>query len=136
MLAAYGLRATFWPLKLLAGRVKVEIRSMRKELVNRINLHENDLDAKVVEACQHFAQCYFSHTRSSLGKSDSLEATRASIFEKKMANLAASNIPFLPDANQRLVEFLQRMEDMEVVDLVRAEVQGSWALTRAWVCFN
>jgi len=136
MLTAYGLRATFWPLKLLAGRVKVQIRSMRKELANRINLHENDLDAEVIEACQHFAQCFFSHKRPSLGVSDSLEATRAKIFEKKMANLAASNIPFLPDENERLVKFVKRMEYMEVEQLGLVKVQDSWILTRAWVCSN
>jgi hypothetical protein len=136
MHTAKGLLSAFWPLKLLAGRVQVEIRSMRKEFVDRINLHENDLDAQVIEACQHFAQCYFSHTRPSLGRSDSLEATRAIILEEKMTQLEAFRIPVLPDIIQKLIDFVKRMELMEVEYLDRAGVQRSWILTRAWVTSN
>ena len=136
MLTKAGLHSTFWPLKLLAGRVQVEFRSMRKELVKRINLRENDLDSEVIEACRRFARCYFSHERPSVGKARLLELTRADIYREKMAELAAFNIPFLPNEIHRLVDLVKRMEWMEAEYLDHAEEQRYWSLTRAWVKTN
>jgi hypothetical protein len=136
MLSAEGLLMTLWPLKLLAGRVKVQFRSMRKELVNRIHLHKMDLGFQLVEACRRFARCYFSHDRPSVGKSNSLEATRAIIYREKMAELAAFNTSiFTPDA-WMLVDFVKRMEWMELEYLDHAEDERSRSLTRAWIKTN
>jgi hypothetical protein len=136
MLSAEGLLRTFWPLKLLAGRVEIQFRSMRKELVNRMNLQKMDLGFPLVEACRRFARCYFSHNRPSVGKSDSLEATRAIIYEEKLAELAEFGSPiFMYDA-WSLGNFVKRMEWMEAEYLDHAEDERSWSLTRAWVKTN
>ena len=137
MLTTAGLLSSFWPLKLLAGRVQVVIRSMRKELVDRINLNKVELGFKVMEACQRFAKCYFSHHRPSVaGKSYLLEATRADIYREKMAELAAFSIPIFPQEIWRLRNFVKRMEWMEAEYLDHAEEYRSWSLTRAWVEVN
>ena len=58
VLTANGLFLMFWPLKLLAGRVQVEIRAMPKEPVTRISLHKMvDIGFPVIKGCQRFAQC-------------------------------------------------------------------------------
>lgn len=136
MLSAEGLLMTFWPLKLLAGRVKIQFRSMRKELVNRMDLHKIDLGLQLVEAFRRFARCYFSHNRPSVGKSDSLEATRAIIYEEKLAELPAFDSPILTPDAWILEDFVKRMEWMEAEYLDHAEDERSWSLTQAWVETN
>ncbi|GAB7323211.1 hypothetical protein MBLNU13_g05702t1 [Cladosporium sp. NU13] len=137
MLTPKSLFSTFWPLKLLAGRVRVEIRSIRKELVDRIKLHEMLLNFQVIEACQRFAKCYFSHNRPSVaGGSYLLEASRAEIYREKMAELAAFSIPIFPQDIWRLRNFVKRMEWMEAESLDHAEECRSWSLTKAWVEIN
>lgn len=136
MLKAEGLLMTFWSLKLLAGRVEVQFRSMRKELVDRMKLHKMDLGFQLVEACRRFARYYFSHDRPSVGKSGSLEATRAIIHKEKLAELAAFISPvFTPDA-WMLEDFVKRMEWMEAEYLDHGEDERSWSLTRAWMKTN
>ena len=136
MLSAEGLLMTFWPLKLLAGRVKIQFRFMRKELVNRMNLHKMDLCFQLVEACRRFARFYFSHDRPSVGKSDSLEATRTIIYREKLAELAAFNSPIFTKDAWMLEDFVKRMEWMEAEFLDHVEDIRSWSLTRAWVKTN
>ena len=137
MVTANEMLSTFWPLKLLEGRVQVEIRATSEELVGRMSLREMvDLSFPVLEACARFACCYFHHHRPSIGKSDSLEATRAIIYEEKLAELAEFGSPiFMYDA-WSLGNFVKRMEWMEAEYLDHAEDERSWSLTRAWVKTN
>lgn len=137
MLTAKGVYSAFWPLQLLARRVRVELGSMSKELVDPINPNETELGFQVMEACQRFAKCYFSHNRPSVaGKSYLLEDTRTEIYREKMAELAAFSIPVFPQEIWRLRNFVKRMEWMEAEYLDHAEEYRSWSLTRAWVEIN
>ena len=137
MVTVNEMLSTFWPLKLLEGRVQVEILATSKELVGRMSLREMvDLSIPVIGACARFAYCYFSHHRPSIGKSDSLEATRAIIYSEKLAELAAFKIPIFMQDIWRLGNFVKRMEWMEAEHLDHAEDERSWSLTRAWVKTN
>lgn len=136
VLTAKGVYSAFWPLQLLARRVRVELGSMSKELVDPIN-NKSELGFQVMEACQRFAKCYFSHNRPSVaGKSYLLEDTRTEIYREKMAELAAFSIPIFPQEIWRLRNFVKRMEWMEAEYLDHAEEYRSWSLTRAWVEIN
>jgi hypothetical protein len=137
MVTVNEMLSTLWPLKLLEGRVQVEIHATSEELVGRMSLREMvNLDFPVIEACVRFACCYFSHHRPSIGKSDSLEATRAFIYSEKLAGLAAFKIPIFMQDIWRLRNFVKRMEWMEAEYLDHAENERSWGLTRAWVRVN
>ena len=103
---ADNLLMTFWPLKLLAGRVRVTNPALPDELAGRIKLYESDVHSEVIEACQRFAQCYFFHNRPSVEKFGPLESTRRTILRKKMAELKAFDVPIVPDNIQSLVESL------------------------------
>jgi hypothetical protein len=130
------LHLTFWPLKLLAGHVKVTIPSVPKEIVDSLDPETNDLDLEVIEACQRFALCYFSHKRPLVGNPISLESITGIVFKNKMDNLMGFRGLIDPDNIQRLMDLVKRMEWMEVEQLDHAEEGRSWSLNRAWLSRN
>jgi hypothetical protein len=115
----HELLLTFWPLKLFAGCVQVDVPSVPKEILACLHLDTNDLHPEVIEACQRFALCYFSHRRPIVQKPISLATATSNISQNKLNNLGGFGGLINPDNIQRLMNFVKRME---------------W--TRAWVSDN
>lgn len=93
----YRLFLTLWPLKLLAGRVKIEVSSLSEEWVKGLTLNVNDLDPNAVRACRQFAESYFSHQEPHVGNRASLESVKSERFKSKLQALRDFDGPVTPE---------------------------------------